>query len=195
MFVPGNASRNILLRIFIMFSLAFVLMFVVSSAKETPWEGYNDIANGVVMDARQCDGIITYTLGPSLTQFDKDWVRDGLLFWELQAQRRLFFEVQQGAMVVFQNTPVLGYSRAVALTSMTLQSSNRCAINCTVSFIDPLISFQPNVFIYIVRHEIGHVLGFLDSKNPKHIMYYAISSGANPYVLSDEEFRALNTLY
>jgi len=150
---------------------------------------YNQ-TEGRYIEIRQCSLPIAISFS-GLSTSEENKVKRGLRFWEKYAGRRLFVE-SPNAAVVFENYPHEYYEFAGATTS-SIWDSNGCFIFSVVRFMYRLDSFSEWEQDFIIRHEIGHLLGFSDSDDRFHIMYHHVK--INVDCPSDSELDALRRYY
>ena len=142
------------------------------------------------LELRQCSLPITVSFN-SLMEHDKAKIRDGLSFWEHHAGQKLFVESNE-ARVVFENSTESYYGRAGGITHNTWDSKG-CILLSRVKFMYPLASLSEWDAQFIVRHELGHVLGLDDSYDQLNIMYQFVD--INVREPSNLEVKALRRFY
>lgn len=151
---------------------------------------FYNLAKNEYTELKQCKLPIPVSFD-GLSNEDADKVRDGLRFWEVYAGRRLFIESYR-AKVVFKNYNDIYYGDTGAVTS-NFWNRNGCIIFSRVIFMHQLSTLAEWEQVFVIRHEIGHVLGLDDSDNRFNIMYRYVKMNVDRP--SDSEVKALRRFY
>lgn len=146
------------------------------------------------VDAHYCKLPIRVYL--DLPYNDSIRVKNGLAFWERYAGNQIFTVVEKNEPydAVFQNYlneyhgPILGKTKNV------LSRMDGCIFNSVVYFFNPLNTHNEWTADFLVRHEVGHVLGLDDSMDDYRIMY-GYDNGLHPQEPTESEIKAVKRFY
>lgn len=152
-------------------------------------------------DIRQCGLPILVGYSTEISDEDVSKIQRSLVFWEQQAGQPLFFDFGKikigeyvGNMLVFE-AGKKGHTGIEVADTMTLYDYMGCIRAAKITFKYSLNVFPDFKQERIILHEIGHALGFTDTKVRGNLMYYRMEDPIGPNALSDTEITALRKYY
>lgn len=134
---------------------------------------------------KQCDEKILYAISDNLPVAFHDIVRRGFDYWNALLEHKKFYYIG-----IVDYTPmdpetsgfiIIGVSserdsNIYGFTKYDYDHGTGC-MSSTKIFLTPSCLQDSDVLMEsVVRHEIGHVLGFGHSKDEKHLMWYKIAA-------------------
>jgi hypothetical protein len=138
---------------------------------------------------------LTYsvTTNNQLTPVLKRMINNAVFYWNTEASTNLLNQNEGKNTVEFKvvKQQRLSLFNRQAAAQVILYTREQCVVRAKVKLGNFYVS-DPLIFQTIVRHEIGHIMGFLDSPNFTDLMSYMLyESLDHPRPLSPSELLEL----
>lgn len=178
-----------------------------------PVKLYREIPN-TKLRAKQCNPPLFYLISEKIPPRHRKTIREAFDYWNGIAReygkknKRLFFHGGKTELLAESGEPIpiqgiVGVflvereepGPALAITAYH-DLENGCIKSADIAiYRDVLDTYDEDIIISAMRHEIGHVLGFTHSPVPWHLMYYSIDSVFKDVELHEWEIEAFKVYY
>ena len=165
-------------------SILLILSMMFGCARPPPIELYRKIGNNSY--THQCDLPIFYGMDKSVPEELKPVIIKAFDYWDSLFKYNLFFYigdnldeeiVDSEAMVVVKIVEEKdSFDKSGATTHISaIYNIKGCMPNPRIEVKNRILIFNDNSVETVLRHEIGHVLGFIDSQYEEDLMYKTIN--------------------